>query len=120
MVVQTLEPGPYGYCLNMALPATSGAIVVNSKRVMRDFRLLKFNAAFQFSVAIYSLILGTQDYNWFADFVRIETIAGDGALPHYIPGGGMDIKCGDYITATVRNDNSTAKRIALIFDGINL
>lgn len=112
--------GPYAYGLNMVLDATSGFIAVNSKRMERRFRLTAVNVAFTISVSTYSIILGTEHTDWFADYVRVETIVGDGALPHFVPDDQLIIDKGDFIVCHARNDNATAKRIALIFQGVHI
>lgn len=117
---QGFPAGVYAYGLNMFLEGTSGIIQTNSKRMERSFRLTAINSAFQFSVSNYSIILGTENVDWFADFVRIETIMGDGALPHFLPEDGQIIEKGDFIVCSARNDDTSTKRIALIFQGVHI
>lgn len=113
-------PGSYHYCLNMFLEATNGFIANNSKRVERTFQLKSIGSAFQFSVSGYSLMLGTEEVDWFADFCRVETIMGDGALPHFIPGEGPIVEKGDFIVCQALNQDAFTKRIALIFQGVHI
>jgi len=117
---QGFPAGTYHYGLNIFLEATDGFITVNSKRMERRFRLTAVNQAFEFSISNWSLILGTEQVFWFADFVRAGLIVGDGALPHFVPGDGFVIEAGDYIVCQARNDTSSAQRIALLFQGVHI
>lgn len=119
-VVETFPAGPYAYALNIFLEGTNGFIQTNSKRVERDFRITAITSAFTTSVASYSIILGTEQVDWFSDFVRVETIVGDGALPHFIPDDELIIDKGDYIVVQARNDNTSTKRIAMLFQGVHI
>lgn len=119
-VVETFPAGPYAYGLNMFLKGTNGLIQTNSKRMERDFRLTSITSAFTSSVTGYSLILGTEQVDWFSDFVRVETIVGDGALPHFIPDDELVIEKGDYIVVQARQDGSTDRRIAMLFQGVHI
>ena len=121
---QVQAPGgrTYAYGLNMVLPESTTEIIINSKRMECDFRLTAINAAFLFSDGGgWHVILGTEQVWWFADFVRAETIFGDGALPHFIPDDQLIIKKGDYIVCQARaNTASFERRLALIFQGVHL
>ena len=117
---QCFPEGVYAYGLNIYLEATQDFIQTNSKRMERDFRLTSVASAFMISVASYSIILGTEQVQWFSDFVRAEVILGDGALPHFIPDDQLIIEKGDFIVVQARNDNSSAKSIALIFQGVHI
>lgn len=117
---ETFPPGPFAYGLNMFLLGTNGYIQTNSKRVNRDFRLTAITSAFTASVAGYSIILGTEQTDWFSGFVRVETIVGDGALPHFIPDDELIIEKGDFIVVQARNDSSSDKRIAMLFQGVHI
>ena len=122
--LKVFPPGAYHYGLNLFLEGTDGFIQINSKRIERNFRLTAVNSAFMYDVdgvaTDWSLILGTLQTLWFADFCRAETILGDGALPHFVPEGGIVVEKGDYIVVQARNDNTTAKRIALMFQGVHI
>jgi hypothetical protein len=117
---QGFPAGCYAYGLNIFLEGTNGFISTNSKRMERRFRLTSVNTAFLTSVDDWSLILGTEQVNWFAGFVRAETILGDGALPHFVPEEGMIVEAGDYIVCQARSDSTETKRIALIFQGVHI
>jgi hypothetical protein len=119
MVITPPPAGSYAYGLNMFLPATLNSLQTNSKRVLRDFRLTSVNSAYLASVTDWSLILGTELVDWFSDYVQARTILGDAVLQHFLPnaGAGMVIQKGDFLVCQARNDNTTAKRIALIFQG---
>lgn len=67
-------------------------------------------------------ILGTEHEDWFGGFVMAETIFGTGALPHLLPvGANRVIERGDYIVMKAINlSGSTAKRIAMIFQGVHI
>ena len=119
---QCFPKGVYAYGLNLYLEGTQDFIQINSKRMERDFRLTAVNTAFVIDsrVSPFSLILGTEQVNWFADFVRAETILGDGSLSHFIPDDQLIIEKGDYIVVQARNDDTDAKSIALIFQGVHI
>ena len=117
---ESYPAGSYAYALNIFLEGTNGFISVNSKRMERTFRLTSIASAFLASVGDWSLILGTERYDWFGGFVKAETIMGNGALPHFIPTDGMIIARGDSIKVTTRNDDTTVKHISLIFQGIHI
>jgi len=117
---QTAVPiGSYGFGLNVFLPATSGYISNNSKRMDCHFRLVSVNTAClaNASAFAWSIILGTIRFDWFSEFVRADCILGDGVLPHFLPEDGIIIEAGDSIVAQTRNDEAVAKRIALLFQG---
>lgn len=118
--IETFPAGNYAYGLNMFLEGTLNFIQTNSKRVERTFRLTSIASAFMISVASYSIILGTEQTDWFSDFVRVETIMGTGALPHFITDNELIIEKGDFIVCQARNDNTSTKRIALIFQGVHI
>ena len=118
-----MEAGSYGYGLNIVLDARADALANNSKRVERDFRLTSVSCAVSDSVVYddgFAIILGTEKYDWFGGWVICNVIFGDGALPHFLPGDGTIIQKGDFIVAKTRNMDSTAKRIALLFQGVHL
>lgn len=119
-----MEAGTYGYGLNMVLDARVDALAIGSKRVERNFRLTAVNSARVGPGNLFdnewSLILGTMDVDWFADYVLCSTILGNGALPHYIPGGGVTVEKGDFIVAKVKNLTATEKRIAFLFQGYHI
>lgn len=118
-----MEAGSYGYALNIVLAARTDDVAVNSKRVERDFRLTSVACANSDTVVYddgFSIILGTERFDWFSDYVVCNTIFGEGALPHFLPGEGVVIEKGDFIVAKTRNLDSTAKRIALLFQGVHL
>lgn len=114
-----ITKGSYAFGLNVFLPATSGIISNNSKRMDCHFRLTSVNTAClaDASAFAWSLILGKIDIDWFSDFVRADCILGDGVLPHFIPEGGIIVESGNSIVAQIRNDESVAKRVALLFQG---
>lgn len=114
---ETFPIGSFAYGLNIYLEATNGVISVNSKRMDRTFRLTSVNTANLGTTVNWSLILGTEKVDWFADYLRAETILGDGVLPHFLPSEGMIIEKGDSIMVHCRNDSAVAKRIALLFQG---
>lgn len=107
-------PGSFGFGLNIILPATLSAIAQNSLRMERDF-LLKGVAGFQ--TGNFSLILGTQHYDWFGDFVWFATVLGNALLPHPLPAEGQLISKGDFIVAKTRNETSAVNQITLLFQG---
>ncbi len=116
--------GSYGFGLNIVLDARANALNHNSKRVDRTFRLTAVNGALVGPNNLFdnewSLILGTERFDWFADYVLCGTILGNGALPHFIPGGGQIVEKGDFIVAKTKNLTATEKHIALLFQGILL
>lgn len=127
------QPGSYGYSLNIILPSTLNFIVINSKRVERDFLLKSIQGTGQIindngnnatNKETFSFKLGTQLVDWFSDFVRSETILGDAALPHFLPGDGAFICKGDFIVMKTRNDSTIGsanfRQITLIFQGIHV
>jgi hypothetical protein len=116
---RTVPLGSYAFGLNVFLPATSGIISNNSKRMDCHFRLTSVNTAClaDASAFAWSLILGTTRFDWFSEFIRADCILGDAVLPHFIPEGGIIIESGDSIVAQTRNDEAVAKRIALLFQG---
>lgn len=122
MAPTTPPAGSYAYCLNMAITDSLVIIVTNSKRVLRDFRLTGINCALSTSnIGNWSCILGTEHENWFAGFVRAETIFGNGVFPHLLPvDANRVIEKGDYIVCQAINLEATAKRIALIFQGVHI
>lgn len=118
-----MEAGSYGYGLNIVLDARTDAQANNSKRMERDFRLVSVSCAMSGNSVYddgFSIILGTEHQDWFGDYVICANIFGDGALPHFLPGNGVVIKKGDFIVAKTRNEDSIAKRIAMLFQGIHL
>jgi hypothetical protein len=114
---ESFPAGAYSYGLNIFLEGTNGFVSINSKRIERKFRLTSIASAFLISVGDWSLILGTEEFDWCGGFTRAETILGNGALPHFLVGEGMIIAKGDSIVVQARNDSSSTKRIALIFQG---
>lgn len=121
IITEEFPPGPYAYCLNLAIPGSTTEIIVGSKRMMRDFRLISQTCAFMISSGgAWFCILGTEETDWCADFVRAETIFGNGALPHFIPDDTLVIPKGQSIVVSARNNNTTARRVALMFQGIHL
>jgi hypothetical protein len=119
-----MEAGVYAYGLNMVLAARVDALANNSKRMERDFRLTSVASIFSNTVGGYddgiSFILGTEQFDWFSDWCVASTIFGDGALPHFLPAGGMVIEKGDFIVVQARNLTAAEKRIALLFQGVHL
>ena len=118
-----MEAGSYGYGLNIVLDARTDALANNAKRMERDFCLVSVTCAVSDTTLYrdgFSIILGTEQYDWFADYVVCNVIFGDGALPHFLPGEGTIINKGDFIVAKTRNLDSQAKRIALLFEGYHL
>lgn len=117
--------GSYGYGLNIILAASAVATSQNSKRMERDFILTSVNGAAQVTTigatsttqSPFSIILGTQLVDWFADWVWFSTILGDGALPHPIPGGVMRVKKGDYLVCKTKNEAAVLNQICLLFQG---
>lgn len=118
---EEFQPGPYAYALNMAIPGDTTTVVVGSKRMMRDFRLVSQTCAFMVSTGgNWFCILGTEETDWCSDFVRVETIFGEGALPHFLPDDTLIIPKGESIVVQAKNGNTTARRVALMFQGIHL
>lgn len=120
--VQTKTAETYGYGLNLVLPARVGTLANNSKRMDRDFQLTHIACALSGTILGayaqgFSVILGTNRFDWFSDYVLAATIFGDGALPHWIPGGGQFIEKGDSIVVQAKNVTSTMKTISLFFHG---
>ena len=118
-----MEAGSYGYALNMVLAARTDALANNSKRVERDFMLCSVASIFSNTAGGYddgiSFILGTENQDWFADYIVASTIFGDGALPHFLPEPQFIAK-GDFIVAKARNLTGAEKRIALLFQGYHV
>lgn len=115
-----MEAGSYGYGLNLALDARVDSLANNSKRVMRDFMLVSVtNALANAWDDTWSVILGTEDVDFFGDYVIASLIFGDGTLPHFLPKP-LKIEKGDYIVVKARNVNATGKRLALLFDGYHV
>lgn len=115
--------GSCAYGLNVFLEATNGLIQINSKRMERNFRLVSVNTAnLAAAVSInWSLILGTEQFDWFGGFVRAEVILGDAVLPHFLPSPeSMVIEKGDFIVCQVRNDEAVEKHLALLFQGVHI
>ena len=84
-----MEAGTYAYGLNIALPAVNDYIANNAKRVLRDFRITGVQCALSRDATYddgFSVILGTDYEDWFADFVICANLFGDGSLPHLLPG----------------------------------
>ena len=119
-----MEAGSYGYGLNLVLDARADAVVNNSKRMERDFCLTQITCAMSGQGADFddgfSVIFGTEQYDWFADYVLCTVIFGDGALPHRLPAGGTIVQKGDFIVVKARNVDSNDKRVALLFQGYHL
>lgn len=120
--VQDKTAVTYGYGLNLVLAARTGSLANNSKRMDRDFQVTNIACALSGSVTGayaqgFSVILGTNLYDWFSDYVLAGTIFGDGALPHWIPGGGQFVEKGDSIVVQAKNVTSTLKTISLFFHG---
>ena len=118
-----MEAGSYGYALNMVLAARVDAVANNSKRMERDFMLCSVAMVFSNATGGYddgtSFILGTEDVDWFGDYVIASTIFGDGALPHWLPEPQFIAK-GDFIVAKAKNLTAAEKRIALLFEGYHI
>ncbi len=110
----------YGFGLNLALPATLNSVTTNSKRMDRDFRLLSVQCAVMIVTGNFSVVLGTEREDWMPDYVNCNTIFGDGALPHYLPGEGTIIDKGNFLVVKARNNISSAIRVALLFQGVLL
>ena len=120
-----MEAGSSGYGLNLVLAdARVDAVTTNSKRMERDFCLTQITCAMSGQGADFddgfSVIFGTEQYDWFADYVLATIIFGDGALTHRLPGEGTIIKKGDFIVVKARNVDSNDKRIALLFQGYHI
>ena len=112
----------YGYGLNLVLAARTGSLANNSKRVDGDFQVIYVQCALSGSMTGayaqgFSVILGTNLYDWFSDYCLAETIFGDAGLPHIIPGGGQFVEKGDSIVVEAKNVTSTLKTISLFFHG---
>ena len=118
--------GSYGYGLNVILAASTVAVSQNSKRMERDFVLTSVNGAAQVTSigstttvqSPFSLILGTQLIDYFADWVYFSTILGDGALSHFIPGDDvLRTRKGDYLVCKTKNEAEVLNQICLLFEG---
>lgn len=117
-----MEAGSYGYGLNIVLDARTDALANNSKRVERDFMLYSVSCAMSGNSTYddgFSILLGTEYTDWFAGYLVCATLFGDGALPHVLPEPQFIAK-GNFIVAQTRNLDSTAKRIALLFQGFHV
>lgn len=115
--------GSYGYALNMVLLGRVDAIQINSKRVERRFRVVSIQCALSQSDSFddgFSVLLGTENVDWFSDYVICGNIFGHAALPHFLPGDGVIVEKGDFITVKARTLDTTARRITILFDGEHL
>lgn len=113
-------PGSFGFALNVILPASATVIPTfsqNSKRMERDF-VLKSITSYQ--TGNFSVILGTQLFDWFADYVWYQTVFGNAVLPHFIPGEGQFVPKGDFIVAKTINETEAINQITMLFEGIYL
>ena len=118
-----MEAGHYGYGLNIVLDARTDALNNNSKRVERNFLLKSVTCALSGGTLLsdgFAIILGTERFDWFSDYIICANIFGDGSLPHFLPGEGTLIEKGDFIVAQTKNLDAEAKRIALLFQGIHV
>jgi hypothetical protein len=106
-------PGSIGLGLNILLPATSNYLGQNSLRMERDFLLASIQAQ---TDGNFSVILGTQNIDFFNNFIPFRIIFGNAVLPHKIPGE-VIISKGDFLVVKTRNETSGALKISLLFQG---
>lgn len=118
-----VEAGSFAYGLNIVLSGVLDYLTNNSKRVERDFRLTSIQCALSRQSVYdngFSIILGTEYQDWFNDYIICANIFGDGSLPHFLPGDGVIIPKGSFIIVKARNNDTTEKHLAFLFQGEHL